>query len=56
MPADLRKVVTTEKVVETRQTRTGYNLTTRYRLTLDCGHKVQKDRDQAKAKCPKGCA
>lgn len=52
----LRKAIGVASFVDKRQTGTdSYTLTMRYRVLLDCGHTVIRDRAVGRAKCPRGC-
>lgn len=53
--AGLRAVVDSREFFDSRRQGSAWNVTKRWRLTLDCGHRVTRDDRKLRAKCPKGC-
>lgn len=51
----LRAVVGSREFFDSYRQGTSVTLTKRWRLTLDCGHRVTRDDRKLRAKCPKGC-
>lgn len=51
----MRKVIMAESYVRMAQTRNGgFHLARRFRLTLECGHVVDRAEKNLRARCP-GC-